>query len=148
MTGEDAAKPFLDKTDALAQALTGQIEQTRATIAGLTARLAELEEQAEAPRITRTTLTALADEADEPVTGQAEQDTVPAPELPEHPAYQQIMTVFADRGEPLRARDLCLAMDLPLLPRHTEGIRSKLKRLVSRGILVEAEPGLFAQPRP
>jgi len=25
---------------------------------------------------------------------------------------------------------------------------SKLKRLVSRGILVETEPGLFAQPRP
>ncbi|MFI1161918.1 hypothetical protein [Streptomyces sioyaensis] len=37
---------------------------------------------------------------------------------------------------------------LALLPKHTEGIRSKLKRLVSRGILTEIEPGLFARPRP
>ncbi|MFF3463477.1 hypothetical protein [Streptomyces sp. NPDC002619] len=58
------------------------------------------------------------------------------------------MTAFADSDDPLRARDLCLALDLPLLPKHTEGIRSKLKRLVSRGILTEIEPGLFAQPRP
>ncbi|WP_327588155.1 hypothetical protein OHA25_14910 [Nonomuraea sp. NBC_00507] len=29
-----------------------------------------------------------------------------------------------------------------------EHIRSKLKRLISKGILVETEPGLFAQPRP
>ncbi|MBC9731269.1 hypothetical protein [Streptomyces sp. TRM68367] len=54
------------------------------------------------------------------------------------------------RAQPpsLKPRDLCLAMDLPLLPKHTEGIRSKLKRLVDGGILVETEPGLFAQPRP
>jgi len=48
----------------------------------------------------------------------------------------------------LRACDLCLALDLPILPKNTEGIRSKLKRLVSRGILTETEPGLFAHPRP
>ncbi|WP_159029074.1 hypothetical protein [Streptomyces viridochromogenes] len=46
----------------------------------------------------------------------------------------------------MRARDLCQAFDLPILPKHTEGIRSKLKRLLSRGILIEAEPGLFARP--
>lgn len=34
------------------------------------------------------------------------------------------------------------------MPKNTESIRSKLKRLVSRGILIETEPGLFAQPRP
>ena len=49
---------------------------------------------------------------------------------------------------PLRARDLCLTLDLPIVPKNTENIRSKLKRLASRGILVETEPGLFAQPRP
>ncbi|MGW0735533.1 hypothetical protein [Streptomyces sp. NPDC002851] len=87
-------------------------------------------------RITRKTVLALADEPDLELPAQ------PAPELPEHPAYQQIMAVFADEDGPLRARDLCLT----LLPKHTEGTRSKLKCLVSRGIL--AEPGLVAQPRP
>lgn len=45
-------------------------------------------------------------------------------------------------------RDLCQALDLPIVPKNTENIRSKLKRLASRGILVETEPGLFTQPRP
>jgi hypothetical protein len=62
------------------------------------------------------------------------------------PAYQQILTAFADAGRPMRARDLCEALDLPVLPKNTEGIRSKLKRMVSRGILTEPEPGLFTRP--
>ncbi|MEV2270479.1 hypothetical protein [Nonomuraea africana] len=48
----------------------------------------------------------------------------------------------------MRARDLCQALDLPMVAKNTENIRSKLKRLVSRGVLVETEPGLFAQPCP
>ncbi|MFE7789811.1 hypothetical protein [Streptomyces sp. NPDC057460] len=42
----------------------------------------------------------------------------------------------------------------PDLPKHTEGIRPKLKRLVSRSFLAEPEPepepepGLFTEPRP
>jgi hypothetical protein len=46
----------------------------------------------------------------------------------------------------MRARDLCQALDLPILPKNTGGIRSRLKRLVSRGIRTEAEPGLFTRP--
>lgn len=34
------------------------------------------------------------------------------------------------------------------VPKNTEGIRSKLNRLVTRGTLTEPEPGLFAQPCP
>jgi hypothetical protein len=45
----------------------------------------------------------------------------------------------------MRARDQCQALNLPILPKHTEGIRSTLKRLLSRGILIEAERGLFAR---
>ncbi|MFI6920820.1 hypothetical protein ACIBIZ_12780 [Nonomuraea spiralis] len=71
----------------------------------------------------------------------------PPPELPGHPAYQQILAVFAVAGQPMRARDLCLALDLPIVAKNTENIRSKLKRLVGKGILIETEPGLFAQPR-
>ncbi|WP_258564617.1 hypothetical protein [Streptomyces himalayensis] len=62
-------------------------------------------------------------------------EAAPQPATPDNPAYQQILAVFAHAGRPMRARDLCEALDLPILPKNTEGIRSKLKRLVSRGIL-------------
>jgi hypothetical protein len=117
------------------------VEQTRAQIDDLTAKLGELDEAIDHLRITRKTLLSLADEP----------DPAPAalpPVLPDHPAYQQILAVFAESGQPLRARDLCQALDLPIVSKNTENIRSKLKRLVSKGILVETEPGLFAQPRP
>ncbi|MFJ8794363.1 hypothetical protein [Streptomyces sp. NPDC102462] len=67
--------------------------------------------------------------------------------MPEHPAYQQILAALADADGPMRARDICEVLDLPILPKNTEGIRSKLKRLVTRGTLTEPEP-LFTQPRP
>jgi hypothetical protein len=41
-----------------------------------------------------------------------------------------------------------LYQGLPIVAKNTENIRSKLKRLASRGILTETEPGLFTQPRP
>jgi hypothetical protein len=107
----------------------------------LTAKFDELDEAIDHLRITRKTLLSLADEPDPA-------PAVLPPVLPDHPAYQQILAVFADSGQPLRARDLCQALDLPIVSKNTENIRSKLKRLVSKGILVETEPGLFAQPRP
>jgi hypothetical protein len=58
-------------------------------------------------------------------------------------AYQQILAVFATAPSGMRAKDVCLALGLGLTAKDTEGIRAKLKRLVSRQILVEAEPGLF-----
>ena len=72
----------------------------------------------------------------------------PAPPLPDGAPYQQIMDVFDYERRPLRGRDLCQALDLPIAPKHVEGTRAKLKRLVSLGLLDETEPGLFAQPRP
>ena len=41
-----------------------------------------------------------------------------------------------------------MALDLPIAAKNTENIRSKLKRLISHGILTETEPGLLAQPHP
>jgi hypothetical protein len=41
-----------------------------------------------------------------------------------------------------------VALDLPIVAKNTENIRSKLKRLASRGILIEAELGLFTQQHP
>ncbi|MEV4399210.1 hypothetical protein [Nonomuraea sp. NPDC049607] len=132
---------LVDRIDAREQALTSQIEQTPAQIEELTARLRELDQDLDHLRITRQTLLALATEPDPA-------PTPPAPALPGHPAYQQILTLIADTGQPTRARELCLALDLPLVRNNIENTRAKLKRLVSLGILVEIEPGLFTQPCP
>ncbi|MCY0923903.1 hypothetical protein OS965_38220 [Streptomyces sp. H27-G5] len=115
-----------------------QAGRLRNQIAELTTHLRELDTESENLQITRKTLLNLPAPVDDP----------PHAEVPEHPAYQQILTVLADTGGPMRARDICEALDLPILPKNTEGIRSKLKRLVTRGILTEPEPGLFTQPHP
>ena len=140
MNGQDPGRLLLDKIDARETAPAREAEQTHAQIDELAAKLRELDEAIDHLRITRKTLLALAD------AGDAEPAAPPV--LPDHPAYQQILTVFADVGRPMRARDLCQAMDMPIVSKNTENIRSKLKRLVSRGILAETEPGLFIQPRP
>ncbi|MFF7145778.1 hypothetical protein ACFZB5_31990 [Streptomyces nodosus] len=103
----------------------------------LTALLGEPDQAAERIKITRRTLLELPEEPP---------SVAPAPQ--EHPAPAQIMAVFARAGGPLRARGLCEAMDLPGLPKHTEGIRAKLKLRVEHGILTETERGLFTHPRP
>ena len=143
MTAGDPGSWLLDKIGAREQALAREAEQARAMIEDLAARLRELDEALDHLRITRKTLLAL---ASEPAAGPPEAPSSPV--LPGHPAYQQILAAFADAGRPLRARDLCQALDLPIAPKNTENIRSKLKRLASRGILIETEPGLFTQPRP
>ena len=66
----------------------------------------------------------------------------------DHPAYQQIMAVFTAADHPLRARQVCEAMDLAVAPNNINNVRLKLKRLADRGILTETEQGLFTQPRP
>lgn len=109
-----------------------------ARIEELTRQLGELDAESENPRITRKPLLTL------PLPSPATEPD--RPDIPDHPAYQQLLTALADAGRPMRARDLCQALDLPILPKNTEGIRSKHKRLVSRGILIEPEPGLFARP--
>ncbi len=140
----DPGRALLDRIDAREQALARQAGQARAQIEELTARLRELSEAISDLQVTRKTLISLAGQDDEPAAEPA--GTPPA--LPDHPAYQQILDAFADLRRPLRARDLCQALDLPIAARNTENIRSKLKRLVSHGILIETEPGLFTQPRP
>jgi hypothetical protein len=141
----DPGRVLLDRIDAREQALAREAGQAQARIDELTARLRELDEAISDLQVTRKTLIALAaQDEDQP----AAEPAGPSPVLPDHPAYQQILDAFADLRRPLRARDLCQALDLPVVSKNTENIRSKLKRLVSRGILIETEPGLFARPRP
>lgn len=111
-------------------------------IGELAARLREAEAEAEREALATTAKTVRAMATD------LELDQPPAAVLPEGAAYQQIMAVFDQEHRPLRARDVCLTLDLPVLPKHVEGTRAKLKRLVSLGFLDEAEPGSFAQPHP
>jgi hypothetical protein len=143
-TADDPGRHLLDKIDARERALAREAEQAQAAIDELAARLRELHEAIGDLQVTRKTLISLAGQDD----SQPAAEAGPAPVLPDHPAYQQILAAFADLRRPLRARDLCLALDLPIVAKNTENIRSKLKRLVSHGILIETEPGLFTQPRP
>ena len=145
MTGPDVRQSdpgtwLMDRIDAREHSLTCQIEQTQAEIDTLTARLGELSDQVEHLRISRKTLISLAEEDPAPAE--------PPPTVPDHPAYQQILATFDEIGGSLRARDLAMAMDLPLTQNNIQNVRAKLKRLAGRGILVETEPGLFTQPRP
>ncbi|MGW1540755.1 hypothetical protein ACWCPM_11015 [Streptomyces sp. NPDC002309] len=64
---------------------------------------------------------------------------------PEHPDYPRILAVFNDTTGPLRARDICQALDFELLPKHVERTRARMKRLVTIGILTEAEPDTFSK---
>ncbi|MGH3288007.1 MAG: hypothetical protein ACRDPD_25465, partial [Streptosporangiaceae bacterium] len=134
----DPGRHLLDRIDAREQALAREAGDVQARIDELTARLGELSQAISDLQVTRKTLLSLAGEDDaQPAAEPAE----PLPVLPDHPACQQILTAFADLQRPLRARDLCVALDLPIASKNTENIRSKLKRLVSRGILIETEPG-------
>ncbi|TXS69817.1 hypothetical protein [Streptomyces sp. sk2.1] len=138
MSENPQVKSILEHIETRERELADQAEQLRTSVEELTRQLGELDAESENLRITRKTLLAL---PMPPPDAEPER-----PGIPDHPAHQQILTALTDAGRPMRARDLCQALDLPILPKNTEGIRSKLKRPASRGILVETEPGLFARP--
>ncbi|MEV0636412.1 hypothetical protein AB0I77_15870 [Streptomyces sp. NPDC050619] len=137
--GELTLRAVLARLEEREREITAQAEATKEQIAQLTAQLNELDRAAEEVRITRKTLLELPD---------PRPSAPPAPKLPDHPAYQQIMAVFAAADHPLRARQVCEAMDLTVAPNNINNIRLKLKRLTDRAILVETEQGLFTLPRP
>ncbi|WP_327179340.1 hypothetical protein OG599_31325 [Streptomyces sp. NBC_01335] len=134
------AKWAAPKIHARERELGTAAEQLRTQIDELATRLRELDEEIENLAVARKTLLALPPTTPEP----AEE----WPVLPAHPAYQQILDVFADAAGPMRARDLCQALDLSPRPKNIESTRHKLKRPVGLGVLAETEPGLFIQRRP
>ncbi|WP_239501811.1 hypothetical protein [Streptomyces qinglanensis] len=79
------------------------------------------------------------------LTGLAERLPAVPPALPEHPDCPRILGVLNDATGPLRARDVCEALDHELLPKTIEGTRAKRKRLVKLGILTEIDMGSFAR---
>jgi hypothetical protein len=82
------------------------------------------------------------------LTGTTTRGTAPTDATVASPAYQQILAVFATTGNPLRAKDICVALGTGTAVKNTESLRAKLKRLVTRGVLTEAEPGLFTLAQP
>ena len=44
---------------------------------------------------------------------------------------------------PVRCRDVCKEAGMETEACYVEGMRSRLKRMVERGLLAETEPGLF-----
>ena len=93
--------------------ITAQAEKTREQITQLTAQLDELGRAAEEVRITRKTLLEMPDPGP---------PAPPALKLPDHPAYQQIMAVFTSADHPLRARQVCEAIDLPVAPNNINNV--------------------------
>lgn len=129
-------RELLDKFEARQRLVRETAERPREQIAELTGQLAAAEHTLERLETTRETVLELATE-----------DGMPPPE-PLPPGYREILAVFEQNGDGLRARDVCRTLGTGTEPPHTEGMRAKLKRLVNRGILFEAEPGLFTLTPP
>jgi hypothetical protein len=107
-------------------------EQLREQIASLTTELARIDRELADLATTRTTVHNLAATeftADDPTVISA--------------AYQQIIAVLSTATAGMRAKDICLALGIEPLPKHVEGARAKLKRLVTREIVTETKPGIF-----
>jgi hypothetical protein len=126
----------LDKIADREHAVTATTEQVRTQIGTLAGRLRELDAELTDLQVARKVILALGD--DEPA----------GPRLPDNPVYQHILTALNDGTAPMRAKDLCHALDLGFEPSKIEGMRSKLKRLVATGLVTEGEPGLFTLQRP
>lgn len=127
-------QPLLDALDVQEDAARALAHELRTQIDELQGRLREAETHLDHLAITRKTVAALADRL----------PAVP-PDLPEHPDYPRILAVFNDATGPLRAKDVCEALDHEPLPKNIEGTRAKLKRLVKLGLLAEADTGSFVR---
>ncbi|MFF7503752.1 hypothetical protein ACFZBM_30520 [Streptomyces lavendulae] len=127
-------QPLLDALGVQEDAVRAPADDLRTQIERLHCRLQEAETHLEHLAITRKTVTALADRF----------PAVP-PDLPEHPDYPRILGVFNDATGPLRARDMCEALNHELLSKNIEGTRAKLKRLVKLDILTGVDVGSFTK---
>ncbi|MGC4790576.1 hypothetical protein ACLQ22_22425 [Micromonospora sp. DT178] len=101
-------------------------------ITTLTAELAQIERELADLVTTRTTLRGLT----------AAEFTADDPTIASAP-YQQILAILDTTATGMRAKDICIALGVEPSPKHVEGARAKLKRMVNRQILTEDKPGVF-----
>ncbi|MFF1298050.1 hypothetical protein [Streptomyces sp. NPDC058296] len=152
---------WLEELDRRETAAREEIAELRAQIEELTRRLAGREEVLSRLVITRETMTEIlsgdatvtdagadadadGDGAGSPVGVRLVPQWTPglgAEVLPG--SYRDVVEVLMDAVHPMRAHHLCAALGLSTDKSKVEGFRSKLKRLVERGWLVEEGPGLF-----
>ena len=113
-------------------------DAARAEVMRLTAELADAQQLLARLDVTHQTLLEL--------TGRDHPPEPAGPPLPS--AYQDILGVLADHEDGIRPKDLCLTLNLPATSKNTvEGVRAKLKRLISRDLATEPKPGLFTIKR-
>lgn len=129
---------LLDKLVESEQAIRIQAESLRVQIEKLAGQVVGLEAVLDDLAAVRKGL--LGREGDE--TG-GDGPAIPA----ENPVYRHILTGLAAARAPVRAKDLCRTLDLGAEPNEVEGMRSLLERLVARGVIIQAEPELFALRR-
>lgn len=133
--GPLTVQDLLDKLVARHAAAEKEITDLREQLAKLTDALTAAERERDRWAAARTTVLALvAEEHPQQAT---------STRRPATPSYQQILAVFAATSTPLRAKDVCQATNSGTEARHVEGMRSKLKKLIARGLLTEPSPGLF-----
>ncbi|WP_428962215.1 hypothetical protein [Micromonospora fluostatini] len=101
----------------------------REQITALTTELTRVEGEP-AALTTRTALSALT----------AAEFTVDDPTIASAP-YQQILDILTTTPTGMRARAICIALDVEPSPNHVESTRAKLKRMVHRNVLTHDEPG-------
>lgn len=130
---------ILDLITTRETAATARAGQLREQITTLTEQLTAIETDLADLATTRTTLLQLTGADDGPPSADATLART---------AYQQILAVFAGAEHGLRAKDICHALGVGTTANHTESLRAKLKRLVARGVLTEAEPGMFTLAQP
>ena len=137
MTGSQLTVPgLLEKLAARQVAADAEITDLRDQIDKLTNALAAAEHERTRWASARETVLALAtEEQPEPAV---------LTRTPVTPAYPQIIDAFTQADGPLRAKQACQVLGAETDTRHVEGMRSKLKKLVTRGILTEPEAGVFA----
>ncbi|WP_051742510.1 hypothetical protein [Streptomyces xylophagus] len=166
---EAAMVSWLEELDRREAAAREDIAELRDRIEELTKRLAEREEVLSRLQITRETMTEILS-GDETISVAGAEGDAGEAETEEHHlpvgspvgvrlvpqwtpelvvgalprSYRDIVEVLADAVHPMRAHHICAALGLSTDKSKVEGFRSRLKRLVERGWLTEAEPGLFA----
>ena len=126
---------LLEKLAARHTAAEAQITHLREQMIKLTDALAAAERERDRWAGARETVPALAGE-DQPEPAVISRAQVT-------PAYPQIIDVFTRAAGPLRAKEVCRALGAETDARHVEGLRSKLKKLVARGILTEPAASVF-----
>lgn len=147
---------LMEALEARRAEVLGKAERLREQIAGLSGELSRAEERLARLQIARETVEEVLAAPSSPVPdtaaagggaggvavalvkAEAELDvTVMSPE------YREIIALFATSGAAMRCKEVCRHLGSGTEPRHVEGMRSKLKRLVERGFLAEPSSGLF-----